>query len=597
MPLPTWTEGATVPLAEGVSAVPVLHGRLESAMAVARAIREERPDHVCVELPVTLGQAVTLGVERLPRLSVVRVGDEQPRYLLLEPAEPLVEAVRAALELGIPCHFVDRDLDDYPEVPEAFPDPYAATRLGYGRYVAEILRHLEPSGLPEDQLREATMAHHVQALRGRVLVVTGIAHVPGLRAALETPQPLPLGRVWREDVRLLHLHADSVREVLTEVPFHQRAWEEARPEPVDRLRSQLDLLRAADRRWQEEEQARLTPVQVQQFHQYARNLALSERTLVPGLLDLLLAARGVADDDFAWWFCEVATHWPGQEGPAEIPTARITLEDLRRQTRSFRFHRRLRRQPLLRRLTQPRPREARPGEWSEDVTPWHCSHVPEDIVIEEYAGFLKKRTTGILAAEQSRVEPFTTSLLDGIDLRETIRNLPHDGRIWVREDRPVRGSVGSVVVVFDEDPDDTRYPFRMTWQGEHAEESDMAFYATPPGVHLVGPGISRCEYGGLCMSWPPHRMYGIWEEDAFEGFTRKHERLLAAAILFAEERLVTYVAPRPPRAFLRQLGARFGRKVVYIPLGQLSPVTRKRIRTFHMLGGRHVRAWAQEYIR
>ncbi len=36
----------------------------------------------------------------------------------------------------------------------------------------------------------------------------------------------------------------------------------------------------------------------------------------------------------------------------------------------------------------------------------------------------------------------------------------------------------------------------MTWLGEHSQESDMAFYSTPPGVDVVGPGISRMEHAG-----------------------------------------------------------------------------------------------------
>ncbi len=599
---------ALVPLAEGVDAVPVLHGRLESAVAVARAIREVRPDHVCVELPVTLGQAVTLGVERLPRLSVVEVGmgrpagatpgdDRPPAYLLVEPCEPLVEAVRSALELGIPCHFVDRDLDDYPDVPERFPDPTAAGRIGYDRYCAEVLARLAPSEVPEDRVREVTMAHHVQALAGRVLVVTGIAHVPGLRTALADPQPMPIGRVWREDVRLLHLHADSAREVLSEVPYLQAAWDRRRPDAPDRLAVHLDLVRAAADRYRREEQGGLSPLQVRMLLQYARNLALSEGLLAPLLYDLLLAARGVADDNFAWWFWDEATRWPVQEGPAEIPTIRISLADLRRQTRAFHFHRKERGMLLLRRIARPRLKEVEPGEWARDAGPWHCSYPPEDVVIEGYASFLKQRTTGILAAEASRVEPFTASMRDGIDLRETLRNLAHDGRLYVREDRAVRGRVGSVILVFDPDPDGERFPFAMTWQGEHDDESDMAFYATPPGVHMVGPGISRCEYGGLLMSWPPRRMFQVWEQEALRAFPSRPERLLAAGILYSEERLVAYVAAKPPRALLRSLAARVDRKIVYVPIGQLSPITLRRIRTFHMLHGREVRSWADRYVR
>ena len=50
----------------------------------------------------------------------------------------------------------------------------------------------------------------------------------------------------------------------------------------------------------------------------------------------------------------------------------------------------------------------------------------------------------------SRSEKFTGSLLDGIDLRETMRNM-HEGAIYVRDRQRLKGGVGSLVVVFDED--------------------------------------------------------------------------------------------------------------------------------------------------
>ncbi len=52
-----------------------------------------------------------------------------------------------------------------------------------------------------------------------------------------------------------------------------------------------------------------------------------------------------------------------------------------------------------------------------------------------------------------RVEPFTTSVLDGIDIRETIRNW-YQNKIYVRLLDKVAGDVGAVVVIFDEDVQD-----------------------------------------------------------------------------------------------------------------------------------------------
>ena len=122
------------------------------------------------------------------------------------------------------------------------------------------------------------------------------------------------------------------------------------------------------------------------------------------------------------------------------------------------------------------------------------------MVIENYGHFLKQKGKSILSEERSHTEPFTTSLLDGIDLRETLRNW-HDKQIYVRSQQRVSGEVGAMVLIFDEDRDN-RYPYCLTWLGEHQNESDMAFYATDPFENIVGPGIGRSEYGGTSAQSP-----------------------------------------------------------------------------------------------
>jgi hypothetical protein len=180
-------------------------------------------------------------------------------------------------------------------------------------------------------------------------------------------------------------------------------------------------------------------------------------------------------------------------------------------------------------------------------------------------------------------------------MRETLRNL-HEGRIYVRENQRVKGGVGSVVVVFDEDRGGERFPYLMTWLGEHEQESDMAFYATPPADNVVGPGICRCEYGGFVLSYPPRRMLDVWHDRDYAFARGKHEVLLLAALDYSREKHVVYAAPRPPRSMFRQLAARLGKKIVYIPLGSLSPVKLKRLRIFHVLAGHDKREVARDYI-
>jgi hypothetical protein len=144
------------------------------------------------------------------------------------------------------------------------------------------------------------------------------------------------------------------------------------------------------------------------------------------------------------------------------------------------------------------------------------------MVIEDFGRFLKKKGKSVLSEERATVEPFTASLLDGIDLRETIRNW-HDGKIFVRNMQKIHGEVGSVMVIFDDDRDG-RYNYMTTWLGEHQNESDMAFYSTYPFDHLIGPGIGRAEYGGFLMSLPARRMYDVWADPDYDFAETKAER-------------------------------------------------------------------------
>jgi hypothetical protein len=215
-------------------------------------------------------------------------------------------------------------------------------------------------------------------------------------------------------------------------------------------------------------------------------------------------------------------------------------------------------------------------------------------VIEDYGRFLKKKGKSILSEDRTRTEPFTTSLLDGIDLRETIRNW-HEGKIYVKDYQKVHGEVGSVVVIFDEDRDG-RYGYMTTWLGEHQNESDMAFYSTFPFEHMVGPGIGRGEYGGFLMSLPARRMYDVWQDPDYDMAENKPERLLLAGLDYSVQKHVVYVAAKPPRTVFRSIAARFGRTIIYIPIGQLSPVTIKKIRVVHVLDGYDKRETAKEYL-
>jgi hypothetical protein len=632
---------------ERLRIVPVVHGRLEPAKRVRRALVEWKPDAVAIEIPETLAIPFSRAVKRLPLLSILRWrhGDQGNGFLLVEPTDGAVEAARWAFENGAELVCADRDSDEYGAHRDAVPDPWALEKLPEEKY-DELCRAVLGPPDEEDGRREETMAFHVRRLLDagkRVALVCGAAHVDGVRAKIETATVRPLSRTKR-DVELFHLAEESSREVLTEPPYLQAAYERCRsgavrgdpvapdvpdgedaeivdfaarkksgkkstipapkkspatelePEP-ERYQLAVRLSRAAKQRLLDEDGERISTGALAILVRVARNWSMLAGGLAPDLVQLVTCARGVGGDDFAYRFWELATTWPWQTDRPGIPVLRPTVEDLYENAAHLRFHLKTKARRHMLRVVTPRPREKKPGEWKEK---WQggsvVSHPPEDLVIEGYGAFIRKRATGILSSEMSRTEPFTTSLRDGIDLRETIRNLAHDGRIFVRENRPVKGTVGAVVIVWDDDRSD-RYPWLMTWQGEHDQESDMCLYSTAPGEKLIGPGISRCEYGGLVMTLPPGRMFHVWEDPYFDAARSKPERLLLAGIDYSLERLIVYVGPNPPRSALSAHAARQGKKVVYVPIGQLSPILLKKVRVFHVLDGRRVRAYASEYIR
>jgi hypothetical protein len=317
-----------------------------------------------------------------------------------------------------------------------------------------------------------------------------------MRRAGEPPEPEALTARWRD------LHGFTVLERQPDAPdtIIQRAARGS----FDRQRLHWRMFGEAERSWERRTGERLQHWQRRLWARYTRNLALAENQLLGGLFDLTVAARSIVDDNFAWELWETAGIYPAQKLATDLMTVRLSGEEMWLDTRRIRLRRR---QPRKKGGLKPtglrgRKKELIPGEWRRE---WKghsiCSYPPEDLVIENYGMYLKKKGRSILSEERSRVEPFTTSLLDGIDLRETIRNW-HEKKIYVRTSQRVAGEVGAVVIIFDHGRDD-RYPYCLTWLGEHQNESDMAFYATNPFEHVVGPGIGRAEYAACCWRSPP----------------------------------------------------------------------------------------------
>lgn len=588
--------------------VPVVPGRVEFSAALRRQILQELPQTVAVELPGSLEDVYLQGVARLPRFSVIVYPDphEEDRgiFLPVEPCDPFTEAVRTATELGIEVVFIEPDTASRPHLPDAYPDPYSIARIGLEKYIEAYRVYPQPR-TEEVEAHAAGMAWKLQGSDplASVLVVCALNMLDPLLEAMEAPRDAPSSRGAKLEARLLNPHPDCLAEIAVEYPFLQERYERFREQLsggalIDRPRVQFDLLREAEQEYVRNTGDRIEHWQRRMLARYTRNLASLGGELVAGIFDLTVAARSIVDDNFAWEVWQMANRYPSQSANDEmLETVNLSGEEVWINTRKMRLRRRLPRpkQRLLPRGLKQRKKENVAGEWARQTDGNAiCSYPPEDIVIEDYGHFLKKRAKSMLSEERTRVEPFSASLLDGIDLRETIRNW-HLSKIYVRQLDRVAGEVGAVVVIFDEDRDG-KYEYLTTWLGEHQNESDMAFYSTYPFDHLVGPGIGRAEYGGFLMSLPPRRLYDIWSDPDYDWAQSKPERLLLAALDYSVQRYIVYVAAKPPRSIFRSVANHLNRRITYIPIGALSPAKMKKLRVVHVLDSYERRKDAKEYI-
>ncbi len=340
------------------------------------------------------------------------------------------------------------------------------------------------------------------------------------------------------------------------------------------------------------------------FNRFARRYAHLQGRLLPGLLSMIFSARACVDHNYAFEFWDLATFYPWQDlDPEDASMFDFDGENLEINGVRLRHFQMQRTFPRLRQTLKKLPMNERqtptddPNDWSGAFESGRiCSYPPEDIVIEDYGRYLQKKAIKVQSDANSRTEPFTTSLLDGIDMRTTLRNWADGKKLYVREEKKISGGTGSVVLIFDTDKGADKYPWCITWHGEYEQEADMAFYGTDRRKKIIGPGIARCEYGGLMLSYPPRRLANIWNDPHYAGAQTKAEVLLFAAIDYCVDRHVLYVAAEAPRSFFFSFAQRLGKRLIYLPIGSLSPTSLERVRVFHVLAGHQYREIAKNFI-
>ena len=591
------------------------------ATQVKLAFDEIQPDCVAVEFAETMQLQLLHAASRLPDISVVISynKDNSPIYYLSEPCDAGFEALRTALENRCPAYCIDLDVDFYPDIQELIPDPYAIHRIGLETYYNTYLKSLHSSkhrviSLEIDNKRETYMAKRLKELSfsyERVLYIGGMAHVDNVLKLLDKNSFPDLQHANREAIQLCTLTKDSCQEVLAEYGWISNHYELARENyiktkqtspvfPPDRQKFLLDLYKKSAEIYVKNTGNTFSGYHLRNTMKFVRNYALLSGKLQPNLYQLLTAAKGCVDHNYSYETWALATEYSHLKNVDNLTELDLSIEDIWKHSKIIHFHKKekSRKYQSFKKRFKKDSKNFKfnpPGFFSI------CSFQPEDSIIENFGEFLKKKGTQLIKEEGARVIPFSVSLEDGIDTKETIRHWA-EKKLYVKSSGRPPGGVGSVIIVFNQDhPEELesfeeKYPWKTTWLGEHNQESDMAFYATPVNKQVIGPGISRCEYGGFLMSYPPQRMLNIWTDSDYSDCRTKAEALLMAGIDYSPQPVIVYVAHKPPRSFFKHFAARFGKKIAYIPIGQLSPVTLNKIRTFHVLDGHDKRDIADEYI-
>jgi hypothetical protein len=545
----------TLQLAVGgatLTAVPAVHFRLAFAERVNRLCASARPEAIAVELgPETAAAAAEclrdLGVgpkrrqrlpcmialtranrriraslrERAARLQLATGKDlhELPPELLkellgysavtvlyLSPTDSIIEAVRCALELGVPLYGVDLDETADAQRPATLVQDPALASDRVEAYVRRNARYAEHQRDEEiDHRREVAMAARLKEVLGRhrnVLFTGGLAHWPRLQALLQDPQVRPAPVRPAAEIHpdgftravvhplLAVYHLDVFPAFAEAYETHRRPADEPRGgttkdlvKPAELFAEMLQAAYAAHFRPEGPEEQldrRLEDWEARpDFEQLLGNLCIVSQVLVPDLFTALAAAEGTMSPAFCGRLADVLMRFPWAapddfpELPLLAPAPAGAGDYLRAE---FRHGRQRGRYFYI---------DARPGSGSYRVKvkiPWEWQRggggppppISDINVVwppqTYFFAAMSLRAVQVARTQRDRVrvEAFEGSLGDGLAVKATLRAQARgDDRVFIRDVRVQRKRQSPRADEWD--------PVAWIFRPGHADGSDWEF--------------------------------------------------------------------------------------------------------------------------
>ncbi len=559
--------------------------------------------------------------------------DEPPlSYVPVDPCQPVIMAIRAAMGEHLTRAYIDLETDPFRPYSTVMPDPFAVRRVSLDRFAAAVLPSITRP--PDEQTRNrilhmAWRLVELERRHERILLVVSVLYWPWIREAYQqlrhaahSPSEVEVAPganaaiqvelPEHDDVmppRRYQIEPRTLAFFFGELPFITSLYERARSELAEDDDVQIDgvkeLLIAARVSYQRElgnRARRVTPLLLSKCLQYIRNLSLIHRRMTPDLVTIVTAAKQILGDQFALHVAERANeyNYALRDDHEELPTVTLGIDQGRMPDGdTVSLVSRLPGPPMTWRTLklQRRPSDKDRQRWEYSWNPYgQCSYPPEDEKIENFRTRVFDRAKAILGNDLATTEKFTTSVKDGIDIRDTLRHW-YERQIYVKVVPPSRGNLDACVMLFDSPSDPREYPWRTTWFAEHESESTLAFYATNFQAEMVGPGIGLGVYGGAMFLYPPIVIPDIWKDARLNYTETLEERLIAAACLHSRAREIAVMSSLPPGNGWRRLARRHKKHLVHVPMSSFSDEQVQQLRMVHVLNGSQVRSYAASFIR
>ena len=585
-----------------VTAIPVVHGSGDFAWEVRRLMLTHEFDCLAVPLPASFQAEVESAIVQLPVPSIViqrdrptyqtewqpsepaldddddedddeddieafddETGDEiddeselGASFVPIDPCQPVIAALRTAMGDHLPRHFIDLETSCFRPYSRVLPDAYALKRLSIERFAAAVVPHIVPSQDLQWRNRVRFMAWQLKQLSvdfKKILFVTSILDWPWIRQAFQERDLKCPENESVQEVEHFQVKPETLYFMLGELPFITDLYETARSQLGDDANLAIDgvkeLMISSREAYKAEYKGRareITPKLLSQCLKYIRNLTLIDHCFTPQLTTIVTAAQQVAGDGYALQVLEQAKKY-GHVRDLGLPQIRMSIDKIGLpDDEVIPANNRLPGPPLVWSKLEliPKPDRKQQRDWKQRWNPYsQCSWPPEDDLIENFRQTVFDRAKELMGADLVQTEKFTTSIKDGIDIRETVRHW-YDSEIHVKILPPTQGKLDAAVMLFDSPADPRDYPWRTTWFAEHKNESTLAFFATDFSEQPVGPGICLANYGGALFLYPPVMIHDIWLDPRLDFTTTLEERLLAAACLHSACPHIALVSPAPP---------------------------------------------------